>query len=79
MRRQWLHQLGSTLLRPSQSAYFHSRDGYEQFDAGVDYYEVLGVPKHAKKKDIKFAYYRLALKYHPDRTQGSTTKKFLEI
>lgn len=32
-----------------------------------DYYEVLGVPKTAGADDIKKAYRRLALKYHPDR------------
>jgi len=32
-----------------------------------DYYEVLGVSKDADDKDIKRAYRRIAMKYHPDR------------
>jgi len=32
-----------------------------------DYYKVLGVPKDASETDIKAAYRKLALKYHPDR------------
>ena len=32
-----------------------------------DYYEVLGVAKDAGPQDLKKAYRRLAMKYHPDR------------
>ena len=46
-----------------------------------DYYEVLGVDKGANERDIKKAYNRLAMKYHPDRTQGDKDleEKFKEI
>ena len=46
-----------------------------------DFYEVLGLVKNASKEDIRKAYRKLAMKYHPDRNPDSkeAEEKFKEV
>ena len=49
--------------------------------ASKDYYEVLGLQKGASEDEIKRAFRKLAIKYHPDKNQGNAEAeaKFKEI
>ncbi|QJC33637.1 molecular chaperone DnaJ [Enterobacteriaceae endosymbiont of Donacia provostii] len=49
--------------------------------AKKDYYDILGVSKNAEDREIKRAYKRLAMKFHPDRNPGNkdAENKFKEI
>ena len=69
-----------------------SRSGYstdEEFDFDIseeEYFKILGLESNASASDIKSAFRKMAMKYHPDKNQHETsetkklyTKKFQEI
>ncbi|KAM8752176.1 dnaJ homolog subfamily B member 9a [Acanthopagrus schlegelii] len=48
--------------------------------AKKDYYDILGVPKDATERQIKKAFHRLAMKYHPDKNNSPDAEvRFREI
>lgn len=55
----------------------HTLDGVL---AAKDYYQLLGVPRDASERDIKKAFRKLAIKYHPDKNKAKDAEdKFREI
>lgn len=56
-------------------------DGADGAKSGRDFYATLEVPKTATEDEIKKAYRRLAVKYHPDKNPGdpSAAEKFKEV
>lgn len=61
--------------------FFNGKCDRLNFTRLKSYYQVLGLNSTASDKDIKSAYYKLSLQYHPDRNKGCTdsVKKFHEI
>jgi DnaJ-class molecular chaperone len=59
-----------------------AREGNEGRGGVKDYYSLLGIPAEATSEEVKSAFRRMALKYHPDRNpgnEGEAEVKFKEI
>ena len=62
--------------------YWHRKSPKDETSSKDNYYKILGVDKNATEADIKKAYRKLALKWHPDKNPNNkeeAEKKFKEI
>lgn len=57
----------------------HAKRKHPNFTNSDDYYTVLGVPRTATTKEIKSAYRKLALRYHPDKVPEDEKDKSEEV
>lgn len=82
------HALNSNQYNASQwKRQLHDARGYSSKAKGHgvkkyrDLYAILGVSPHATQAQVKDAYYRLSMQYHPDRNKGSEVahQKFTEL
>ena len=65
---------------PLQDRTYPSDTGRMTTERKQDYYDVLGLPRNASPDDIKKAFRRLAMRYHPDRNQdGGAEARFKEV
>lgn len=79
-------QKSTERLRKAKEAREEKRKNHDDFFNGTrgnkeHYYKVLKLTPNATKEDIKKAYKKMALKYHPDKNNNAewATKKFKEI
>lgn len=76
---QLQHSLFSLPL--AADSHYSTRSKAYMHEKAKDLYAVIGVSPHATQKQIKDAYYKLSMKYHPDQNKGSPEahQKFTEL
>ena len=78
----WDSYEGPSSLAAAQYRRQQQRQQQQQKEPGEDYYKLLNVKRNASDQEIKKAFKKLAIKYHPDRNQDNpdaAKEKFQKI
>lgn len=68
----------SVLLTSNLSVTHHINQRHFQ-DRQINYYDVLGVKRHADIKEVKIAYFKMAKRFHPDFNKTLDSKQMFEL